>query len=416
MNWFTRRLFPLLATAALTVIGMAGTTLLEPQLFGAGAWSLPGDLWGTMAAAERLVHLNLGGLYTQPTGLITFPGAAVILAPLVLVADAAGLSLTHQGPGNTQPLVWLLAGPYTVAVSAVALFAADALAERLAVSRAKRAVLAGASATVLWSVAVEWGHPEDAMALGLLLFAILALSDGRSTRSAWLTGLAVAVQPLVLLALPIMLAALEPRRIAGFLARAAAPAAALLGAAAAANWQATYLAVTSQPNWPNVDHPTPWTPLAPHLAGGAVAGGPGRVLAVLLACACGLAVRRTLGDARTGFPWSPGILREVLWWTAAALALRCAFEPVMVAFYLWPGLAVALIASTTDWRRLISTSTAAVIVSIGAQSDWRSPWGWWGLAVTGLSLALLLAGPPARRPRRGAARPSRPEQRPLSLV
>ena len=82
------------------------------------------------------------------------------------------------------------------------------------------------------------------------------------------------MQPLVVLALPIMLVVVEPRRLMGFLARAAAPAAVLLGAAAAANWKATAHAVTSQPNWPAVDHPTPWTLLAPHLTGGAVAAGP----------------------------------------------------------------------------------------------------------------------------------------------
>ena len=54
--------------------------------------------------------------------------------------------------------------------------AADAIAERLGADRAKRAVLALASAVALWSVSVRWGHPEDAVAVGLLLYAILALS------------------------------------------------------------------------------------------------------------------------------------------------------------------------------------------------------------------------------------------------
>jgi len=406
-RWCTRRLFPLLAAAGLILIGMATTTLAEPKMLGTAAWSLPDDLWGTMVAAQRLVHLHPGGLYTQPTALITFPGAAVVLAPLVALTDAAGLSLAHQSPGNGQPVVWLVAGPYTIAISAVALLAADALAERMEASRVKRAFLAGAGALLLWSVAVEWGHPEDAIAVGLLLFAILGLSGGRHVRAGWLTGLAIAVQPLVLLAVPIMLATLQARRLAGFLGRAAAPAAALLGVAAAANWGATLHAVTSQPNWPAVDHPTPWTPLAPHLAGGAVAGGPGRVVAVLLACAFALVVRRTLASTRTGDPWTLQTLRDLLWWTAAALAVRCAFEPVMVAFYLWPGLAVALIASTWNWRALITTSAMAVIVSFGAQSEWRSPWGWWGLMVSGLALTLLLAGLPARRGLRPGRRRSR---------
>jgi hypothetical protein len=398
--WLARRLFPLLATAALIVIGMTAT-IVGPQLIGRTGWLPPIDLWNTLVAAQRLVHLDLGGLYTKPTGLITFPGAAVILAPLAALSDAAGLSLSQPGPHNVQPLVWLLAGPYMIAISAVALFAADALAERLRASRPKRALLAVASATALYNVTVEWGHPEDAVAVGLLLFAVLALSQERPARSAWLTGAAIAVQPLVVLALPIMLVVIKPRRLMGFLARAAAPAAVLLGAAAAANWSATSHAVTSQPNWPAVDHPTPWTLLAPHLAGGAVAAGPARILAVMAACGCALIVGRRLHAARHSAHWSRATLRELLWWVALCLALRSVFEPVMVAFYLWPGVAVALIAATRHWRRLIPTAMLAVALTFGSQSPWRSVWGWWGFMVAGLALTLLFAGVP----RRSAAAP-----------
>ncbi len=385
----------MLATALLILVAMMTTTLLEPHVFNHSAWTVPDDLWGTLLAAQRLVQLNVGGLYTQPTGLITFPGAAIILAPAVAVNDALGLSLAPQGPANAQPLTWLVAGPYTIGISSVALLAADALAERLQVSQGKRAFLAAASAVVLWNVAVEWGHPEDAVAVGLMLLAILAQSEQRLSRAAWLSGVAIAVQPLVLLALPVMLAtAVEPRRLAGFLARAATPGAVVLGAAAA-NWSATYRAVTRQPNWPGVDHPTPWTPLAPHLAGGTVAGGPGRILAIVLACLCAPLAARRLRDARSGARWHTSTLRELLWWVALSLSLRSFFEPVMVAFYLWPALAVALLAATRDWRPLLSTSALAVAVSIGAQSAWRSPWGWWGLMVAGLALTLFLADGPA---------------------
>jgi hypothetical protein len=401
--WLVRRLFPLLATAGLLFIGMIGTTLVGPYLIGRTAYSLPNDLWGTLVAAQRLLHLDLGGLYTSPTGLVTFPGAAVILAPAVAVADAAGFSLQHPGPHNPQPAVWLVAGPYMIVISAVALLAADALAERLRVSRPKRAFLAVASGVALWNVSVQWGHPEDAVAVGLLLFAMLALSDGRPARAAWLTGAAIAVQPLVLLALPIMLVMLEARRLAGFLARAAAPAVVLAGAAAAANWNATYNAVTRQPNWPTVDHPTPWLPLAPHMAGGAVAGGPARALAILVACGCALIVGRRLRGARGTARWSRATLTELLWWVGVALALRSVFEPVMVAYYLWPGLAVALITASRSWPRLIVATVLAGAVSFGSQSSWRSPWGWWGFMVLGLALTLLFAYVPLRMPAAQAA-------------
>lgn len=72
MPWLARRLFPLLATAALIIIGMT-VTMVGPQLIGKTGWLPPVDLWNTLVAAQRLVHLDLGGLYMKPTGLITFP-------------------------------------------------------------------------------------------------------------------------------------------------------------------------------------------------------------------------------------------------------------------------------------------------------------------------------------------------------
>jgi hypothetical protein len=293
-----------------------------------------------------------------------------------------------------------VAGPYEIALSAVVLFAADAIAEHLGASWPKRAVLAAASATALWCVAVNWGHPEDAAAVGLVMYAVLALSQGRAGWSAWLTGAAIAVQPLVLIALPIVLAALAPRRLAGFLARAAIPSVVLLGAAAAANWSATIHAVTSQPNWPTVDHPTPWTSLAPRLAHGAVAAGPGRVLAIVVACGCAIVVGQRWGAARRGGPWSPEILEDVLWWTAAALALRSVFESVMVAYYLWPVLAVALVAAVRSWPRLAATSVAATIITFGSQVSWRGPWAWWAAMIAGLGVTLFCARLPLRLPLR----------------
>ncbi len=262
MPWPARRLFPLLATIIMAAAGIAGT-IWGPRFYGKTAWALPDDLWGTLIAAQRLAHLNLTGLYTLPTQLVSLPGTAVILVPAIAVIEVTGLHLGLPSAHGAYPAVWLFAGPYQVAISAVALFAADAIAERLGATRPRRFWLAAASATALWSVTVRWGHPEDAVAVGLLLYAVLDLANGKTSRSAWLIGAAVAVQPLVLLAFPLLAAVVEPRRLAGYVARAATPAAVLLAAAAAANWPATIHAVTSQPNSPAIDHPTPWIYLAP---------------------------------------------------------------------------------------------------------------------------------------------------------
>ena len=397
-SWPARRLFPLLATVIMAAAGMAGT-IWGPRFYGKTAWALPDDLWGTLIAAQRLAHLNLAGLYTLPTQLVSLPGAAVILIPAVAVIDLAGLQLTVPHAHGAYPSVWWLAGPYQVAISAVVLFAADAIAERLGASKPKRFWLAAAGATALWSVTIRWGHPEDAVAIGLLLYAILALADSKGARSAWLAGAAVAVQPLVLLAFPLLAAVVEPRRLPGYLARAVVPGALLLAAAAAANWTATVHAVTSQPNYPAIDHPTPWIYLAPHLTEGQVAAGPARILAIAAAVGCALVVARRWRRPRPAGPWSSEALTELLWWTAVTLAIRSAFEPVMVAYYLWPPLAVALAAAAKDWSRLLPAGATAVGLTFFSQVQWHDPWSWWTPMVAGLALPLYFARPRSARPR-----------------
>ncbi len=401
-----RRIFPLIASVGLIAIGMF-TTTWGPALIGRTEWALPYDLWGTLIATSRLAHGNIGGLYAPPTGLISLPGAAVILLPCAALISAFGLSLDIPGPQNLHPPVWPLAGTYQIALCCVTLFAADALAERLGVRFWKRGLLAAASAGILWSVSARWGHPEDAVAVGLLLYAILAQGQGRLGRAGWLAGAAVCVQPLVLLALPVMLAAAPWRRMVPYLIRTALPSAVLLGATAIANWHDTYLSVTSQPDSPVINHPTAWTSLAPQMANQNVAAGPFRLATIALACLCALAIRRRWqvravgaganggisgsADAET---WSAELLTDVLWWVAVTLALRSFFEPVMVSYYPWPPMAVALIpAATLSWPRLVAAGVLAGGLTAAAQGPSHTVWIWWIPIVAGLVVLLALARP-----------------------
>jgi hypothetical protein len=390
-----RRMFPLIASAGLVLVGMF-TATLGPTLIGRSEWALPYDLWGTLIATSRLAHGNVGGLYAPPTGLISLPGAAVILLPCAALIAAFHLSLAIPGPANLHPAVWLLAGPYQIAIGCLPLFAADALAERLDVPRWTRALLAVAGAGILWGVCARWGHPEDAVAVGLLLYAVLAQGNGRTALAGWLAGAAVCVQPLVLLALPIMLALLPWRRMVSFLVRAAIPSVVLVGAAAIANWHDTYQSVTSQPDSPVVNHPTIWTSLAPQIANHNVAAGPFRLATIVLACLCALAIRRhwTAQANQDGLWWPNQLLASVLWWFAFALALRSFFEPVMVSYYPWPPMAVVLIpAATLGWRRLAAAGVLAGGLTAAAQGQSHDYWIWWVPIVAGLIALLVISWP-----------------------
>jgi hypothetical protein len=102
-------------------------TVTGLHLSGKTGWSPQHDLWLTLTAAQRLLRLDLGGgPDTVPTELVTFPGPAVILVPAATrpVSPCLFRVRTTRSPPSGRP-----AGPYMIAISAAALFAADALAE-----------------------------------------------------------------------------------------------------------------------------------------------------------------------------------------------------------------------------------------------------------------------------------------------
>jgi hypothetical protein len=215
-----------------------------------------------------------------------------------------------------------------------------------------------------------------------------------------------------------------------FLVRAAAPSAVLVAAAAIANWHDTYSSVTSQPDSPVINHPTIWTSLAPQIANHNVAAGPFRLATIVLACLCALAIRRRWAEylgqegsprepegaarRRTGGTLPNRLLAKVLWWVALALALRSFFEPVMVSYYPWPAMAVALIpAATLGWRRLFATSVLAGVLTAAAQGPSHDYWIWWAPIVAGLIVLLVMAWPrtAALMPRRSVREAELPAAR-----
>jgi len=326
-------------------------------------------------------------VYGAGTGLVTFPGVLLLLAPIAMLTGTFGMSenfpfiLAH-------PTAWLVLGPYEILISCSALFACDALAERLGVGRGRRRLLCVAEGVVLWNVSVMWGHPEDALAVALAIYALVLALDGRWSMSGWLFGAAVATQPVVVLMLPVMLALAGRNRALPLLVRASLPAVLLLGTPLAAEFHVTVRALVDQPNFPNIDHRTPWTSLAPRLGGSglglSVAAGPGRVVAIILACVTGWMARR----------WRDRPEMIVLA-AALTLALRCFTESVMVSFYVWPVLAIGLVVVMrgSSWRWAVGIA-AAVAVTVCSDSH-LGEWAWWGF-VNGGIIVLLATGIPSR--------------------
>jgi len=264
----------------------------------------------------------------------------------------------------------------------------------------------------VWPVVAIWGHPEDVIALALALYGLLSALKGHWTRSGWLWGLALVMQPLVVLALPVVFAIAPTRRWLRFAGQCVLPAAALLVIPLAQEWRATTTALLKQPNYPAVNHATPWLSLAPVLqkahpvvtrrlgvttiqghehftvlrshtiSGEVVAAGPGRAIAILLSLAIGFWVYRSRPSAI-----------QIVWAAALALSLRCFFEAVMDPFYLWPGMALILLLSVDRGSRLAIVSASAAFMTWWSYR-YVGPWEWWA-PIAALILVSLVSTYPA---------------------
>ena len=136
-----------------------------------------------------------------------------------------GPTTTHGVEQVIQPSAYPFLILLTLVYSCFALLACDALAERLQVPRSRRAFLAVAEAVVLWNVTIIFGHPEDAVAVGFAIYALIFAFDERFVGAAWLFGLALAFQPLAIVTLPILLAIAGRKRVVGMVVRGVVPAA-----------------------------------------------------------------------------------------------------------------------------------------------------------------------------------------------
>jgi hypothetical protein len=384
-------------------------------------WITQPDLTVIFGAASTLAHGHLSAIYQNPQ-LREFPGNLIALAPvgaLSSVFHTTFVAISHHGQLITQPeyLVshtsqildsgtilskdrateyavqpqwFVFVAPYVLALSCIALVALDALAERLQVSRPRRVVLNLAEAVVLWPVIVLWGHPEDAVAVALALYALIFAMDRRWTGAGWLFGAAVVVQPFVLVVLPILLAMAGKERALGLALRTFIPGVALTVPPLVLDFHGTVHDLVTAPAYPYVtgNHQTPWTALSHRIGGrGAnttIVGGPLRRLPTLaIAVALGLWVRR---------------LRErpemIVWAVAVALALRSYTELVMTSYYMWPALAVGLVvAARASIRRFAIAIALAVLVTVVAQ--WHlGVFPWWCLDIGGITALLAVAARP----------------------
>ncbi len=404
-------------------------------------WVIPYDPTFTYLSAIQLGHGHWSQIYSSHVG--EMPGIIILMAPLGALSNVFHTTLlkvvgqhtyvfTHftvgypgDWPRNIKPFLgpgvfvsggkllvsrpqWAAAfGTYSLLLSCVALFSFDALAERLGVSKTRRALLAVVEAVLLWNVIVNWGHPEDVIALSLAVYAFTLALDRRFVGAGWLFGAALAFQPLVVVMLPVLFAMAGPRRWLAMTIRSILPGAVLLLVPAIVSFSDVYNEIIKQTDYTEGNHATPFTALSPHISGHgaslAVGGGPGRVLAVLIAVLVGV--------------WAAKRWRErpelLVFACAIALALRSYTESALAAYYPWSALALAMVVATRCSRwRLAAATSLAIFTSVASQ--WNLTWlPYWTIQIAGITALLVVVGKPERAPVATEA-PLEPSRRPAT--
>ena len=404
-----RRRWAVIATTAVTLVGMVYMFAWDPIVYHMSIWVTPGDVWGVFRGAHYVGWGYIGGVYGPGTGVNTLPGLEIVLAPVAMVSGHFGLTESVNPIFLSHPTAALILQPAELILASTVVFATDALGERLDVGRGRQIVLCFVIAAIVFPVAAVWGHAEDAVAMTFCLYALIALLDGKWSKCGWLLGLGILMQPLVALLLPLVLGSSPSGQRMLVAVRSSVLSVVLVALALVGNASGTYRGLVQQPTYPSVDHPTPWLALAPRISAGntvsgkasfvshhgqvaligptaqhlvIVAAGPGRTLYLIVAVLAGLFVWRR--------PQAP---LRLLWLAATILAARCFFEAVMCPYYLAPPLVLALVlVARTNRPRFGGAVAIAIATSVYAYLHF-SPWVWWVPVVVGLSAVLAIGYP-----------------------
>jgi hypothetical protein len=357
----------------------------------------PSDLWSLAGSAWAIGHGQFGHVYVPKGALTSPPAFEVLLAPLLLAAQAVGLAPHLRGAGPPLSL-WLVLGPAALLVASTALFSVDAVARYWDLSTRARLVLALVGAVAVGNVAGLWGHPEDCAALAMVVWAALQLErDGTSAgpRAALLIGIGIAFQPFAILGVAPVLTRLGWKAAARLSWRLVLPSAAVLVAPLIGEPHRTLFVLVRQPFLPRFISFTPLTHLAPVLGPGLDGGGPTRLISTLLSAGLAVVVCRRRTDLAT-----------VLTMTAVACFLRVLLETELNWYYVWPVAALCLLLSARRGPGRFAVCSAALVASIllGNHNAIHHVAPWWpALMVT---LAVMLAS--AALPLRGQVVPTGP--------
>lgn len=382
---------PLWPALAFVAAGLFVYFASGPLFFHASAWHSPRDLWLSFRGGQFVAW----GDFSSALHYVSAPGTALLLAPPALVTNAFHLIASFPFP-LAHPAALLVLGPYTLVVGASVVVATDALGRRLGIRGARQAALNWLAAVLAIPVVALWGHPEDVVAMALAMWAAASAMDGRWSQAGWLFGVAAALQPLVLLLAPSVLALTVPRNWLRVAWRTLAPTAVIM-AVPLITTGGDAARFAGEPISSRLNIPTPLAALSPSAGPGLVSAAPERALILVVAALIGLwAWRRHVTPL------------QALWCGALAMGVRIVLEPVLTPYYLWPAAALLIVVIAAQPRRWAWWA----LLPLGASDAYayfpHSPWIYWlplvvlTAAALGVTGAAVFAEPAGTEARHGA--------------
>jgi hypothetical protein len=399
---FRRRRVALLVVLVAVVGAMAFSMLDSSLLHGSGQWyeASFNDFWRNWADGAFVTYSGgLGHLYLLDRTLETAPAWQVLIAP----AARLGSHLPFPDPSVVlYPKAFWLAGPLFLGAMALPICAGDHWLEVMEVTDlGRRLFVLGVMAVTLPAVAL-FGHSEDLLALGAMLYGLTAAMEGRSRAAGWWLGAAVAFQFFAVLAVPLALIFFRRRQWVPVLVPVVVVPLGFLAVPLATEPVATIRQLLHQRVYDDLGYISPTWHLDPGAAGIV------RAAIALLAVPAALVVAHYL-------PRGHVVRANLILWTLAVLfALRVA-EPELVPYFVAPVLALCPIsASRQPWWRLIAVGCLALWLNWWVHVAVDARWSLWLFLVGQVAVLGWLAWPRGPLQSRSGRSPSSHDSRPAA--
>jgi hypothetical protein len=386
-EWADRRAPPVVATVVTLVLVMAYSLLAHSVLHvGKGTLVSPGDLWSLTNSSSSILHGRFSEIYVRHGALTSPPALEFVLVPVLGLGQLVGLS-PHLHSGGEPLSLWFVVGPVAILLASTVLFAIDAVARSWRLGQGHRLALALVGALGVANVVGFWGHPEDCVAVALVLWAALTMErfgEPGARRAALLLGVAVAFQPLALLGVAPVLARLSWRAAVRLWWRLVVPSLVVLVPPLLGEAHQALFVLVRQPFQPRYISLTPLTALANHLGPGLDGGGMTRLLAIVIAAVLGVLVCHRRHR-----------LHAVLAVVSVAFFLRIALETEMNWYYLWPVPALCLLLAMRRSTLRFGVCSLALVASMVLGDRRVHDIGVWWPALMATAVVILLTAAPA---------------------